>query len=804
MRVVIVEDHPITRNVLSLALQAVPGYEVLSFSTAQEGLTACRAGADIAIFDNHLPDITGTAAVKILRGQPATQNLPVIMITGDGDRQTRMAAIDAGATDFLEKPVQIDELRIRVRNLLALQAAEKEARSGQALLETLIAAADARVAVADAQADGAPILYASDPVQQRISASAAGMRGLPLQQLWSHAPPSAEREALDQAVATATPGRFVLSDPLGDGDGWVEIALSSVAHAAGTPRYLVANLRSVTDLVESRQAHAQVASRLRDMAHLSSAWFFELDHGLALSYVSPALAQALDSDAEELVGRPMATLPLRLCGPDQGSVPASSLFAAPHRPVRNAMVTFELPNGDRRIVQMDACPVEGADGGFGGYRGHASDVSDIIRARDQAAQASRAKSVFLATMSHEMRTPLTAIMGLAELATMEPLPPGAQRHLADIRAEAQRLSVLLSDVLDVAAMDRGSPVLDDAPFDVAAVVRPFMEHARRSAEEKGLTFALEIVAPRITVRRGDAARFGAILRALVSNAIKFTPTGRVTVRLDLSEPSSMNLCVEDSGIGMDEAEQSAALLPFVQSDDGIARRFEGAGIGLSIVTWLTDAMEGEFRLTSMPGTGTIAKVSLPLPEEVADQPPRASAQEPGPFPASGRPDGANRDAPQGRPMPSDDPAAAPLRGLRILVADDNLANRKILATMLTRMGAEVTLCNDGAEAVEAWGATAFDILLLDINMPRMAGTEVMEIVRRKEAERGGAPVPALAVTANARPDQIALYRSVGFAGCLAKPFNRAQLRDSVQRCLEADRPGDQTHGAAPAPRFSIG
>ncbi|MCC6000604.1 MAG: response regulator [Pararhodobacter sp.] len=794
MRIVIVEDHPITRNVLALALEAIPDCQVLSFPTAQEGLTACAEGAELAIFDNQLPDMTGTAAVALLRNLAATRHLPVIVITGDGDRQTRMAAISAGATDFLEKPVQIDELRIRVRNLLALSAAEKEARSGQALLETLIAGADARVIVADARQGGAPILYASDPVQRRFGANGGALQGMGLRELWARTAASAARDALDQAVDTLSAGEFVLTDPLGNGGDWVEIALSPVAEASGAVRYLIASMRDVTDLVETRQAHAQLSSRLQDIAQLSGAWFFELDDALRLSYVSAAMAQALGGDPEALVGLSVAMLPVRLADAARKHLRAEQLFAAPHAPIEQEMVTFRLPDGQIRAVQINASPFQDENGRFAGYRGHASDVSDIIRARDQAAQASRAKSVFLATMSHEMRTPLTAIVGLAELAETDLRPAGLKAHLADIRAQALQLSLLLSDVLDVAAMDQGHPVLDLAPFDPAFVLETAVGAARQTAADKGIVLDMQLLAPRPMARLGDAGRVGAILRALISNAVKFTQEGRAGVTLDLSDPASVTLTVTDTGIGMTEAEQAAAVLPFVQCDDGIARRFEGAGLGLSIVTWLTEAMGGRFALTSTPGQGTRVSISLPLPEvphpvAARVEPCNATGPEqPAPLrrttPPTDHPGGiVNDPATPPRPLQATQ-ADALLDGQRVLVADDNLANRKILQTMLGRMGAKVTLCRDGAEALEAWQSDRFDIILLDINMPRMAGTEVMQAIRSQEAARRTAPVPALAVTANARPDQVAQYRSIGFDGCVAKPFTSAQLADRLAQHVQ--------------------
>lgn len=754
MRLVVVEDHPMILSVITMALQAVQGYEVVACQTAEAGLAACAAETDLAIFDNRLPGLTGIEAVARLRAEPRTRHLPVIIITGDNDRQTRLDAIRAGATEFLEKPVQIDELRLRVRNLLALHAAQKQASEGQALLETLIAASGASIAVADLRRPEAPIVYASAPLAARTGRAAQAILGQPVRHLWAESHPGADREALDAALAQGAAGRFVLAGLPGDGAaGWTEVALAPVSGGHGAARHAVVTLRDVSDLIAARQAHDRLSSRLADIARISGAWFFELDADLQLTYVSAAMAQELGAAPAQLDGVRIADLPLFLADPGRRGAPAAALFTPPHAPVDQALVSLRLPDGTTRAVQIGAAPFHDDQGRFAGYRGHAGDVSEIARARDLAAQASRAKSVFLATMSHEMRTPLTAIVGLSEVLARDRLPESQRHQLDEIRAAALHLSGVLSDVLDVAGMEQGQLRLDRAPFDPVRTVAEALAAEREAAAAKGLALGFATDGAPAGLRLGDAARVGRIARALVSNAVKFTPQGSVSVRLELSE-GAVALTVADTGIGMSPEVQASAFAPFVQADDGIARRFEGAGLGLSIVRWLTDAMGGRIELASAPGQGTTVRVRLPLP-------PVGPAATP---------------APQGGALDW-----TGLAGRRVLVADDNPVNRRILLALLERLGAQVTLCEDGPEALRAWQPGGFDLVLLDINMPGMAGTEVIRAIRRDEGQRGGAPVPAIAVTANARPDQVALYLQAGFDGCLAKPFTGAALVQVLRR-----------------------
>ena len=277
MRIVIVEDHPMILQVLTAALRSVPGYVVQGYSGGRDGLEACAAGADLAIFDNRLPDMTGTDAVRLLRATPATQHLPIIMITGDGDARTRMDSIKAGATDFLEKPVNIDELRLRVRNLLALHEAQKQAERRERLLESVISASNASLAVANARDPATPLTFVSD--------SFARLCGRPIRQmiegahplLGIDADPAPARDALAAAVAARQAGRFVLQArrPAG-GDFWTEVTLHPVPDPGERAHYLVVTQRDISDMVEIREAHDRLTARMSDIARLSGAWFFEL------------------------------------------------------------------------------------------------------------------------------------------------------------------------------------------------------------------------------------------------------------------------------------------------------------------------------------------------------------------------------------------------------------------------------------------------------------------------------------------------------------------------------------------------
>ncbi|MGP9789682.1 response regulator [Roseinatronobacter sp. NSM] len=751
MRIVIVEDHPMILQVLTAALAAIAEYTVEGHSSAAAGIAACRNGADLAIFDYRLPDMTGTDAVMALRNDALTRHLPIIMITGDNDARTRLEAIKAGATDFLQKPVNIDEFRLRVRNLLALHDAQKTSEEREKLLETVISAAGACIAVADARSPETPILFASDALAKFTGRHSHDLIGKdPLQFLQEDTGSPVLRD-IEAAITARQSGSCSIELKRPDGArSWTQVTLRPVPDAGKQARFLVITLSDISDMVEIRAAHDKLAARMSDIARISGAWFFEIDATCRLSYVSEAMATALGASADLVQGIHVDRLGGRFASPARKDQPLSTLFGASFHAVENELLTFRLRDGQVRAVQVSIVPFKDAEGQFAGYRGYAGDVSDIAQARDAAARASRAKSAFLATMSHEMRTPLTAIMGMSELLMRDCTDPDQHVNLGMITDAAMNLSDVLGNLLDVAIMESGTLGLNTAEFDPVLALDRAMRIHRQDALAKGLSFDCRVDGAARGVRLGDGARVRQIIHHLLSNAVKFTPQGSVCVVLDLHRVDALTLTVTDTGIGMRPEELEAAFQPFLQADDGIARRYGGSGLGLSIARWLSNAMNGSLQLDSQIGKGSTATLTLPLPQTGTTHPEEGDID---------------------------------LNGHHVLVADDNRANRKILDVILRKMGADVTLCADGQEAIGLWKTQPFDLLLLDINMPEVAGTDVMRNVREAEAQRAAPPVPALAVTANAMPDQVAHYLEVGFDGCVGKPFTRAALTTALRHVL---------------------
>ena len=419
-----------------------------------------------------------------------------------------------------------------------------------------------------------------------------------------------------------------------------------------------------------------------------------------------------------------------------------------HRAVSRP-VEQSLPN-DRwlRVVER-ATP----DGGRVGLRVDITELKrqqrDVEEARARAEAASEAKSRFLANMSHEIRTPMNGILGLMDLLAGNTDCPEQRRLVEDMQQAGETLLAILNDVLDVSKIEAGGMTLEAIAFDPAALARRLERLYGPCARDKGLELRIE--AQEGAHRLGDPARLLQVLGNLASNAIKFTECGSVVVRVRNPPDGPLVLEVEDTGIGMSEAETARAFDRFAQADGSVTRRFGGTGLGLAIVHGMVEAMGGRVEIASACERGTRVTATLSL-EDCHPAEPVSRGVAPG----------------------------ADLSGLSILAADDSATNRMVLSRLLDRLGARSVIAASGAEAIGEAGAGRFDLLLLDISMPEMDGVETLIRIRADDRAAGRPAIPALAVTANAMEEQVASYLKAGFDGHLAKPIRLATLADGCR------------------------
>ena len=502
---------------------------------------------------------------------------------------------------------------------------------------------------------------------------------------------------------------------------------------------------------EAEHAMADRASaekRFHDIAAVSEDWFWELDGDLRFSFLShPEFFASIGMQIADIIGKTfddrLRADPDRRAGANWDLLLAKLAARAPFRGfVYRAPLS---PGREEHWFRISGAPIIDSAGEFIGYRGVGSDVTDLYVAKARAEAASQAKSMFLANMSHEIRTPLNGVLGMAELLDSALMDQEHKRMIGTIRESGEELLNILNDILDMSKIEAGKMELEAKPFrpmELAARVEDL--HSLR-AEEKGLSFEVLTGSGADLPRIGDPHRVRQILHNLISNAIKFTECGEVTVKLSGKKGHPLIIEVRDTGIGMTPEQTARLYEDFTQADSSVTRRFGGTGLGMAITRKLVEMMEGEISVESALGKGTTVKVSLPLQvSETATKPVKAVE-------------------------------SVSLEGLHILAADDNRTNRQILEKMLVRKGAAVTIVNDGLQAVQAWASGRYDVVLLDVAMPVMDGVTALQTIRAREAESNRTEMPIIAVTANAMAQQVAEYLIAGFDACVAKPINMTDL-----------------------------
>jgi len=395
----------------------------------------------------------------------------------------------------------------------------------------------------------------------------------------------------------------------------------------------------------------------------------------------------------------------------------------------------------------------------------------VARDLDQSARAARAadhaKSVFLANMSHEIRTPLNAVLGMAQVMAGDDLSARQRQRLSLIGESGQVLLGVLNDVLDLSRIEAGQLAINAAPFELDSLLEGAVNGFAGQAAAKGLGLHIDLPDSLSGWWRGDAQRIRQILSNLVSNALKFTEAGHVTVSVTAAD-DGLAFTVDDTGPGIEPAVLARLFGRFAQADDSSTRRHGGAGLGLAISRELADLMGGSLTAVSIPGEGSRFSLRLPL-ARVLDQAPLLSP-------------------PPVQPMTLDRP-------LRILAAEDNMANRRVLGALLEPLEAELTLVCDGRALVEAWRQTRPDIILADIQMPEMNGLEATRAIRDLERQAGDTPVPIIALTANVMTDQVQSYRLAGMTGHVAKPIQIAELLAALSEALEGTARPEETRAA---------
>ena len=411
------------------------------------------------------------------------------------------------------------------------------------------------------------------------------------------------------------------------------------------------------------------------------------------------------------------------------------------------------PNGTVLEIVTNPMSGGGAVRTYTDITGRKRAEAALAAARDAAEASGRARMEFLAMMSHEIRTPMNSIIGFASLLMDMPLSVTVHQYVRIIRQSGNHLLQLINDILDLSKLDAGKLQLEDVSFDLREEIGQTIELMVAQAQEKRLTLTTEI-SPRVPRRiHGDPGRLRQILINLVSNGLKFSSVGGVTLRVmvyrDDTDGARLSFNVVDSGIGIPPDKVCLLFNHFSQIGDGVSRQYGGTGLGLAICKRLVEQMGGSIGVQSEPGIGSTFYFDLPL-------------------------------------RPAADAVSVPSvsSSLRLLLADDNSTNRIVIARMLERLGHRVDIVGNGLEAVEAVRTEPYDLVIMDVAMPEMDGLVASEAIRDMSGRRGRVPIIGLTANAagNAEED---CYRA-GMNAFMTKPVTTERLEQTIAVVMAAE------------------
>jgi two-component system, sensor histidine kinase and response regulator len=542
----------------------------------------------------------------------------------------------------------------------------------------------------------------------------------------------------------------------GQGDYGVRISLAGPPETAQCLEAFNRMAGNIESLVASLRRSEDQNRLLAMQVEQSSDAIFSCDQAGLLTSWNRGATRLFGYTASDAIGRPLDELDLFNSRDPLGAAAPSPAGGSA---LESTEVRAKTRSGQLVEVSLVVTPLPDDDGRPLGELSVVRDIS-VLKQKEAAAQAAnRAKSEFLATMSHEIRTPMNGVIGMTSLLLDTSLTQEQREYAETVHRSGEALLTIINDILDFSKIEAGRLELEPVPFALRETLADVLKTVAPIAHAKGLELAYEIGPDVPDELVGDTGRLGQILLNLVGNAIKFTERGEVAVRIDaetvMLDAVALRVAVQDTGIGIAADKSGIIFDAFAQADASTTRRFGGTGLGLAICRRLVEQMRGRIWLDSEPGHGSTFHFTVLLQRAQGPVPRQVAA-----------------------------PSHA-LRGLRVLAADDNATNRRLLAAMLSAWGVDATIVADGRSAVAALekardAGRVFPLVLLDAHMPDLDGFAVAERIRRQP---GLAGVTVMLLTSDMMSGDIARCRQLGIARHLVKPLRPSELLNAVVLAL---------------------
>jgi PAS domain S-box-containing protein len=486
----------------------------------------------------------------------------------------------------------------------------------------------------------------------------------------------------------------------------------------------------------------------------------EVNNNDKIQFVNQSFCEMCGYDEHELVGQFASKILLK----GDGKTLMSTKILGRIEGISDAYeIAVKNKRGEAKWWLVSGAPKFNEDGDLIGSIGIHLDITEqkkieleLIEAREMAEQSAKAKENFLANMSHEIRTPMNAIIGMSRQLSRSYLNEKQSFYNNIISSSADHLLVIINDILDISKIEAGKLSIEQIGFDISTVASQTILVMQHKAEEKGIKLDLKIDDNISKVLIGDPYRLKQVLLNLVSNAVKFTEKGKVSIHCKALNPLSgkqlLVIEVNDTGIGMDKSFINNIFTKFIQGDKSFSRKFGGTGLGMAISKQLIELMGGNIEIMSEKDKGTQVKIFLPFLV------------------------GSENDIVEKKDEPIDSKA---LIGKKILLAEDNEINRLVATEVLFNYGAIVTEVENGNLAVEAIKNEAFDLILMDLQMPIMDGIEATQIIRNEFNKT----IPIIALTANAIKGESKVCIEAGMNDYISKPFEEDYFINTISKWI---------------------